>query len=146
MSDAYREYFRYMEQLGKTLEQLTELAKEKTAAVRRDDLLAVDGCMKREQALSLSLRSLDKKRETLLAGLGMKDSRLSGLVSQCPDELKPEARAAEEKLRKQYTLYRGAADVARTTLECNLHQIEKLLADEPEAPMNGGSTIADIRA
>jgi hypothetical protein len=42
-------------------------------------------------------------------------------------------------------LYRSASDAARTTLELNLHQIERMLADEADAPLGGG-TIADIRA
>jgi hypothetical protein len=41
-------------------------------------------------------------------------------------------------------LYRSASDVARTTLECNLHQIERMMADESERPVGGA--IADIRA
>ena len=145
MYEAYREYFGFMGQLGELLDQLTELAKEKAAAVRRDDLLAVDNCMKREQALSLSLRAMDKKRETLLAGIGLKDVSLSDFAQRCPDEVRKEARDASEELRVRYTLYRSAADVARTTLECNLHQIERMLADEAGAPVGGGA-IADIRA
>ena len=145
MYEPYREYFAFMEQLGQTLDRLTELAKEKTAAVRRDDLLAVDECMKQEQALGLSLRTMDKKRETLLAAMGMQDVSLSGLAQHCPEEVRQEAAKAAGTLRDRYELYRSAADVARTTLECNLHQIEKLLADEADAPLNGGS-IADIRA
>ncbi|MBQ9648057.1 MAG: flagellar export chaperone FlgN [Oscillospiraceae bacterium] len=145
MYESYREYFAFMAQLGQTLDRLTELAKEKTAAVRRDDLLAVDECMKQEQALSLTLRVMDKKRETLLAAMGLRDVSLSGLAQHCPEELRQEARAAAEDLRDRYALYRSAADVARTTLECNLHQIDKMLADEAEAPVSGG-TIADIRA
>ena len=145
MNEGYRSYFQFLEQLGGMIEELTELEKEKTAAVRRDDLLAVDGCMKREQALSLRLRSMDRKRETLLGELGLGSIPLSGLAEACPGELRLEARAAAEKLRAQYMLYRSAADVARTTLECNLHQIEKMMADEADAPLGRG-VIADIRA
>lgn len=61
------------------------------------------------------------------------------------EEIRGEAKAAAAKLRDRYVLYRSASDVARTTLECNLHQIERLLADEADAPLGGG-TIADIRA
>ena len=145
MYEAYREYFAFMDQLGGTLEQLTELAKEKTVAVRRDDLLAVDDCMKREQALGLSLRAMDKKRDKLLAAIGLENVTLSGLAQHCPEELRQEARAAADKLRERYDLYRSASDVARTTLECNLHQIERMMADEADAPLGSG-TIADIRA
>ena len=145
MYEAYREYFAFMDQLGGTLEKLTELAKEKTVAVRRDDLLAVDECMKREQALGLSLRAMDKKRDKLLAAIGLENVTLSGLAQHCPEELRQEARAAADKLRERYGLYRSASDVARTTLECNLHQIERMMADEADAPLGSG-TIADIRA
>lgn len=145
MHEAYREYFAFMGELGELLDRLTELAKEKAAAVRRDDLLTVDNCMKQEQALSLSLRTMDKKRESLLAGIGLKNVSLSEFPQHCPEELRREARDASEELRTRYTLYRSASDVARTTLECNLHQIERILADKADAPMGGG-TIADIRA
>ena len=145
MYEAYREYFGFMGELGKLLDRLTELAKEKAAAVRHDDLLTVDNCMKQEQVLSLSLRAMDKKREALLAGMGLKDVALSDLAQHCPEEIRREARDASEELRTRYMLYRSASDVARTTLECNLHQIERMLADEADAPVGGG-TIADIRA
>ena len=145
MYEAYREYFGFMDQLGGLLDKLTELAKQKAAAARRDDLLAVDNCMKQEQALSLSLRTMDTKRVALLAGIGLEEVSLSGLAQHCPEELRREARDASEELRTRYVLYRSASDVARTTLECNLHQIERMLADEADAPVGGG-TIADIRA
>lgn len=145
MDEAYREYFAFMDQLGQLLDQLTELEKEKTAAVRRDDLLGVDNCMKQEQALSLSLRAMDRKREFLLGGLGLRNVTLSSLPQHCPEGLRQEAKEASEKLRSRYVLYRSAADVARTTLECNLHQIEKLLASQGGVPVSGG-TLADIRA
>ncbi|MDF2838894.1 MAG: hypothetical protein K0S60_597, partial [Evtepia sp.] len=40
-----------------------------------------------------------------------------------------EAKEISEELRCQYELFKGASEVARTTLECNLHQIEKTLAE-----------------
>ena len=113
--------------------------------MRRDDLLAVDDCMKREQALGLSLRAMDKKRDKLLAAIGLENVTLSGLAQHCPEELQQEARSAANQLRDRYDLYRSASDVARTTLECNLHQIERMMADEADAPLGSG-TIADIRA
>jgi len=145
MEAVLREYFALMERLDKTLEELTQLAQQKTKAVTRDDLQTVDTCMKREQALSLTLRSMDRKREDLLARLGMSGVPLSGLAERCPEEDRLEAKKAAERLRNQFDLYRNASEVARTTLECNLHQIEKYLKEEPgEEPIAG--TLADIRA
>ena len=136
-----------MQELGEVFEKLTALTKEKTEAVHRADLGAVNDCMKREQALSLSLRSMDLKREKMLSELGLTGVPLSGLAAHCPAELRQEARQVEEQLRSRLAVYRSAADVSRTTLEISLHEIDKMIADEGkgEGPSDRG-TVADIRA
>lgn len=152
MTNAWTEYFSLLEEIGKRLDELTGLQQEKTQAVRQDDLLGVNACMKREQALSLALRSVERKRENLLNTLGFSGTSLSALAGLCPPELRIQARAASERLRSRYELYQSAAEVARNTLECNLHQIEKLIEKhwgseylaDPEAghfpggPVSGG--------
>ena len=145
MAVSFEQYFAFLRELGQTLEQLTALTKEKTEAVHRDDLGAVNDCMKREQALSLSLRSMDAKREKMLAELGMTGVPLSGLAAHCPAELRLEARQVEEELRNRLAVYRSAANVARATLEISLHQIEQMIDEEGDRPVGGG-TVADIRA
>ncbi len=145
MEAVLREYFALMERLDEMLKELTQLSQEKTKAVTRDDLQTVDACMKKEQALSLTLRSMDRKREDLLTRLGMSGVPLSGLAAHCPQEYRLEAKKAAERLRTQYDLYRNSAEVARTTLECNLHQIEKYLREEPGGVPATGS-LADVRA
>ncbi len=124
--ELWREYLGQLEKLAKTLEQLTEVQREKTAAVGRGDLDAVDACMKREQAFSLNLRGFDQKREKMLAGLGLTGTRLDQLEARAPAEVSLETKRVVEKVRQQYKVFRSAADVARTALECNLHEIEKL--------------------
>ena len=145
MAASFEQYFAFLRELGQTLEQLTALTKEKTEAVRRDDLGAVNECMKREQALSLSVRSMDVKREKMLAELGMTGVPLSGLAAHCPAELRLEARQVEQELRNRLAIYRSAANVARATLEISLHQIEQMIDEEGDRPVGGGA-VADIRA
>lgn len=147
MGASFQDYFKFLDQLGDVLDKLTAIAKEKTVAVKREDVVAVNECMKREQALSLSLRSMDIRREKMLQELGIGNIPLSQLVSHCPPALENEARQATERLQKRYDLFRSASTVARTTLEINLHQIEKILAQqhkEPDPETRG--TMADIRA
>ena len=131
----YRTYLSLLEDLSKTLEQLSEKAQAKTKAVRQDDLSALADILKEEQVLSLSLRSCEQKRLKLLAQLGLTQTQLDDLPGHCPEELRLEAKAVTEKLRRCYDHYNGCAEVARNTLECNLHEIEKILAQE-----NGGAT------
>ncbi len=144
MPASYDEYFRFLEELGRTLDQLTALAQKTAKAVVRDDLDTVNDCMKQEQALSLRLRGLDSKRDAILSRLGLSGVPLSGLCEHCPEEVRPQAKKAEERLRERYELFQVASQVSRNTLECNLHQIEKLTAQ------NGGGLqerpFTDIRA
>lgn len=145
MTDPWQELFDFLDGLCDTLETLTEIQKRKTAAVRADDLMTVNECMKKEQAIGLSLRTADQKREKLLAGVGLQGLPLAAMPDRCPAEKRMEALDVVEDVRNCYALYRSAADVARTTLEVNLHQIEKYLEDAPDLPPDGGA-IADIRA
>ena len=145
MADRWQELFDFLDSLCDMLDELTEIQKEKTAAVRADDLTTVNDCMKREQAISLTLRMMDQKREKLLAGLGMEGKTLSALPECCPKERCAEALEIVEDVRNCYAIYHSAANVARSTLELNLHQIERILADMPGGPPEGGSA-ADIRA
>ncbi len=144
MKEVFERYFEFLGKLGGTLDQLTELARRKNAAAQRGDLLGVDECMKHEQALSMALRGMDAKREKLLAELGLSGLPLSALVGNTPVPLRAEAKRASDSLRAKFEVYRSAADAARTTLECNLHEIEKYL----EQTNNGApaGSVADIRA
>ena len=56
----WRDYLKLMESLTQTLEKLTAIEREKNAAASRGDLPGVEDCMKREQAMSLTLRGYDQ--------------------------------------------------------------------------------------
>ena len=129
MADKWEAYFDFLGSLGDVLDELTGIAGEKLKAVRLDDLMWVNECMKREQALGLKLRSMDKKREQLLSELGLSGVPLSGLTAACPPEVRPQARDAAERLRGRYERYRATADKARNILETCLQEIERLAAE-----------------
>ena len=133
----WREYLEQLERLGETLEQLTELEREKSAAVGRGDLEAVDACMKREQVFSLNLRGFDQKREKLLAKMGLAGSTLRQLEDQAPPEAQLESKRVAERLRQRYQIFQSASEVARNALECNLHAIEKAQRQQPGEPPAG---------
>ena len=122
----WREYLAHLDRLADTIGQLTEVEREKTAAVGRGDLEAVDACMKKEQVFSLNLRGFDQKREKRLAKMGLTGTTLSQVVDHAPPETIMETKRTVENLRQRYQVFQSASDVARTALECNLHEIEKL--------------------
>lgn len=123
----FRAYLAFLRDLSSTLMELTRVEREKADAVRADDLDALNEYMKMEQALTMTLRAYDQKREAMLLVLDLQDVPLRGLVAHAPEDCREEAKGTVEELCRQYALFRGAFEVTRDTLECNLHQIEQML-------------------
>ena len=146
----WQDYLNLMRSLTHTLEGLTQVEREKNAAASRGDLAGVEACMKREQVLSLSLRGYDQKRDAMLAQLELRGVTLSQLEDHSPPELRLETRRTVEELRRQYTLFQSASQVARDTLEINLRAIERLQAaqagDAAEAAEQRKNHQTDFRA
>jgi hypothetical protein len=128
--DAYAVYLDLLRQLTCALEQLSGLAREKMDAVRKDDLKALDLVLKQEQAISLSMRSLERKRQKTLDQLQLGDVPLSHLADHYPEETRLEAKTTVDDLQRQYKTYQSVSQAARNVLECNLHEIEKTLGNE----------------
>lgn len=136
------DYLAYLELLGEltgSLDQLSELARQKTSAVSRDNLLALDEVLKQEQAMSLALRGQEQRRMKLIDKLGLANVPLTGLAERCPAQLQVQARQTVEDLQRSYAVYRSAAEVARNTLECNLHELEKVIAQLGGDPAETGA-------
>ena len=127
MEEQFRAYFGVLRELADVLDRLTPLALQKAEAARAGDLMAMDEVLKQEQALGLNLRGLELKRQKLVPQLGLDGVPLSGLVEHCPAELKGEARETAAALRRSHEIYRSYSNLARNTLELNLHQIDKFL-------------------
>lgn len=145
MAADFAGYLDQLDQLEKILKELTELSQKQRVAVLRGELTAVDETMKRQQALSLSLRGLEQKREKALRELGLAGTTLSQLPGKAPAEHALRAKQTVERVLRQFEVYRSAQTVERTTLECSLHTIEAHMPPQggPERP---GGGLADIRA
>lgn len=127
MEQLHLSYLKLLAELASSLDRLAQLAQEKAAAVQADDLLALDEVLKQEQAMTLNLRGLELKRLKLVGQLGLDKVPLDELEGHCPPELAGKARETVDALRSSYTIYRSCADMARSLVELNLHQIEKVI-------------------
>ena len=128
-------YLDFLTELGALFTQLTDLEREKMTAVQAGDLDQLNSCIRREQALSLSLRGMDRKRETMLEELGMTGVNLRQLPDRCPPQLQARAQAVTEDLHRRYEVLNSSRESARTMLECNLHKLERQL-EELGAPQD----------
>lgn len=134
----WQDYLRLLEQLTRTIHQLTGIEQNKTRAASQGNLEELESCMRQEQAMSLSLRGHDQKRDALLARMGLTGVPLRELERHAPVDLLMETKRVAETLRREYGLFQTASQVARNTLECNLRMIEKARAQlEGEAPPPG---------
>lgn len=143
---AWKEYLKLLNSLSQTLEKLTELERTKTVAVSRGDLDGVEACMKQEQVHSMTLRGLDQKRDKLLAQLGLTGVPLRQLGEHAPEELKEETKRTADLLRRRYDVFQSASEVARNTLECNLHAIEAMQKAKDAPPPEDQPLQSDFRA
>ena len=133
-------YLKLLDQLSGELERLTGLARQKIASVQADDLMALDDVMRQEQAAALAFRGFEQKQTALLKATGLTGVPLSALAEHFPPPLRLEAKKTVENLQSQYQVYQKTAEVARNTLEINLHQIDRVLSSlgGSSAPSTGG--------
>ena len=147
---SWQDYLKLLRNLSKTLEELTQVERDKNAAAAAGDLAGVEECMKREQVLSLSLRGYDQKRDAMLAALGLKGVTLRELANHSPEELRLEVKGVAEELRRQYEIFQSASKAARNTLELNLRAIERVQAvragDAAQAEEQRKNHQTDFRA
>lgn len=134
MGPMYEEYLRYLADLAGLLEKMTNTAKEKAAAARVGDLVQVDACMKQEQVYSMSLRSMDQKREKMHKALGWESITLSQVAQHFPEELRGRASKAAELALSRFENYHSAANAAKTTMELALRDIERMFPADQPAP------------
>ena len=153
----YKDYLALLSELEQTMESLTKLQSRKIEAVRSHDLDELNECMKQEQAVSLSLRGMEHRRDKLLKELGMSGISIREMTVRCPAEHREATAAATEQLLRQYEQLHSAQEAARTVVEKDLRRVNRELEHqgveiEPEAgyqappgtPPNGMRT--DFRA
>ena len=138
MNNPFTEYLILLDHMREALCQLSELARQKTRAVQNNDLAALDEVLKQEQASALAFRGLEQKKTALLNSTGLNGVPLSSLAENYPPKMRLEAKQTVEKLQAQYQVYRSSSEVARTTLECNLHEIDKIVGSAADAQDGAG--------
>ena len=87
-NELYEQYLQLLAEIEGVITQLNEVEKRKIDAVHKDDLLAVDECIRQEQAISLTMRSLESRRRKQLTELGLSEVKLSGLAAAFPADLR----------------------------------------------------------
>lgn len=128
MNDKFESMIKLIDELTNTLADLSQMQRQIVSAVRADNLAGLADCMKQEQAISLRLRNIEQKRLKLQDELGLKDIKLSDLPLKAPNvDMQIKTRNAADKLTAQYKIVKSTSEVARSTLELNLRNVEQFM-------------------
>lgn len=138
-------YLQLLTELKTTIDQLVGVESRKLDAVHSADLPTVDECIRQEQAISLTLRSLEQRRGKMLEALGLTGVSLSALFEHFPPELQGQAAKAAEALRSSYADYNSISSAARMALERGLREIDQILG-ATDAAQTGGRQPAPVRS
>lgn len=123
----YEQYLSFLEDLLRELNRLTEIGKEKLAAVQNHELDALNECIKQEQAVSLTLRGLEQKRVKLLAALGCENVPLSEMPRRCPEAYRGRTQELVDQLLRAEKILKSVQTPSRTIMERDLRAIRKEL-------------------
>lgn len=130
----YREYLNLLSSLLREVERLNGVARKKREALQEHDLDILNECMKQEQAVSLTLRGLEQKREKILSALGYTGVALSEMPRRCPPEYQRETGELCEQLLRAYQVLMSTQTASRTMMEHDLRLIKKELENRGISP------------
>lgn len=110
-------------------EELTATEQAKLEAARIHDIPALEECMKKEQADTLTLRGFDKKRLKMQEELSLHDLSFSQIIPLLPEEYRHDYTQVFNHLKDAYTKYKTVSDCAKEMIEINLYRVGATLEE-----------------
>lgn len=123
----YRDYLRFLTELHQKMSDLIQIGQQKIAAVQSHDLDALNVCIRKEQAVSLSLRGMDQKRRNILSALNLSEVSLREMPGRCPEEFRTETARLVEQILKDVQIMESIQNPVRSVLEQELRVIQSEL-------------------
>lgn len=140
----YSAYLDFLTELHEKLNTLIQAGQEKMEAIQTHDLDALNASIRKEQALSLSLRGLEQKRQHILSQLGLEDVPLREMPDRCPPANRAETARLVEQVLRDVRIMESIHTPVREILEQGL----KMIQGELEArgiPQDTGEDYQTVR-
>lgn len=126
-------FIKVIKELIALFEESLPLEQEKLQAVQKDDIAAVEDCMKREQAVVLKLRGLEQKREKVQQEVGWEGKTFREIIQLVPQENRQEFQQLFDQLTTSVAIFQDANKNAMDTISIHLRGIEKAIkTKDPE--------------
>lgn len=123
----YRDYLHFLTDLHREMNRLIQVGQKKIEAVQNHDLDALNACIRQEQAISLSLRGMEQRRQNLLVTLGISQVPMREMPNCCPVAFREETSRLVEQILKDCQIIESIQTPARTVLEQELRMIHSEL-------------------
>lgn len=121
-------------------QDLCEIEQEKLNVIQKNRVTFLEDCMNQEQAAILKMRGLDIRREACQERLGWKGDSFRQILEKAGEAERKELEPLFDDLSRFVSLFQEISDSAKTMIEVNLHQINKMLEGGPDAGRPAGST------
>ena len=128
-----KDFFALMQLYHEVLTELLATEQAKFQGLRTHDVAVLEAAMKSEQAITLKLRGLDKKRELLLEANGLSGLTFTELTARLSGAELITATEVFNQIEQLLTELRSLNVSSRQYLELNLHSIELLLHKNTQA-------------
>lgn len=125
------------------LKDITDVETEKLEAALKNNVLLLEDCIKKEQALVLRSRGLDQKRQKLQKSMGAESLTLKQIVEAASAEDRAALDPLYQKLTAGLKEYREVYESAKTAIEINLHRINTGLEQMTGKQAEGGVAYSD---
>lgn len=125
------------------LKDITVVEKEKLDAALKNNILILEECIKKEQALVLRSRGLDQKRQKVQKSMGAEQKTLREIVEGASPEDKAALLPLYQELTASLKEYREIYESAKTAIEVNLHRINAGLEQMTGKPVDAGVPYSD---
>ena len=107
------------------IDKLIMLNKEKIEVAKANDIFSMDEIIKREQAISLKLKGIEKKRKSVQMELGFENMTFSQIIEDMYGETKEILNTKYFLLTDKVIQLKKEQDLSQDYIKLNLYKIEK---------------------
>lgn len=110
-------------------DEIIDVENEKFNATLNNKVIIVEDCIKKEQALLLRLKGLDKKREIMQNKLGYNNMTFREIINNIPDNYKEKFQELFNTIQYRLKSYKEISKTAQSALEDSLYNINLKLSN-----------------
>lgn len=114
--------------ISKIFTSLIQIQRIKLNASLQNDIAKLQGCLQKEQAASMELKSLEKRRTQIIESLGYEGLSFDEMMDRTDDEYATDLYNAVKVLRDATKGFSQLSDEVRTVIELNLANLNMFLS------------------